>query len=222
MNAPLLDLDLSFTRGAYTLRAKAQFQTGVTGIRGPSGAGKTTLLHLLSGLLQPTSGHLRLAGVAGEETLSDSTTNIFVPAWRRRFGLVFQEGLLFPHLNVRRNLLFGFSTDATAERQQEALATTTDLLEIGALLERAPHQLSGGERQRVALGRALLQAPRLLLLDEPLAALDDRLKAQILPYLERVRTETGLPMIYVSHSTAELDRLADVQYTLADGELRPR
>ena len=221
MKAPLLNLDLSFTRGAYTLRAKAQFQPGVTGIRGPSGAGKTTLLHLLSGLLRPTSGHLRLAGVAGEETLSDSTTDTFVPAWRRRFGLVFQEGLLFPHLNVRRNLLFG-APGTASEDSRFTLPTVAELLEIVPLLDRQPRQLSGGERQRVALGRALLQAPRLLLMDEPLAALDDRLKAQILPYLERVRTETGLPMIYVSHSTAELDRLADVQYTLADGELRPR
>jgi molybdate transport system ATP-binding protein len=220
MKPPVLDFDLTFTRGTYTLRAKAQFKAGVTGIRGPSGVGKTTLLHLLAGLLPPTAGHLTLHTAAEAMPLVNVAQKIFVPAWRRHFGVVFQEGLLFPHLDVRRNLLFGVPNPAPQDRRF-GLPAVAELLEISPLLERLPRQLSGGERQRVALGRALLQAPRLLLLDEPLAALDDRLKDQILPFLERVRAETDLPMVYVSHSTAKLDRLADTQYLLAEGELLP-
>ena len=142
----------------------------------------------------------------------------FLPPWQRHFGLVFQDGQLFPHLSVRDNLLYGWKQLAPADRHH-TLAQITALLEIEALLERRPLQLSGGERQRVALGRALLYSPRLLLLDEPLSSLDERLKQQILPFLKRIKAETGIPMIYVSHSMAEIDYLADRVLTVDGGKL---
>ncbi len=137
----------------------------------------------------------------------------------RRVGMVFQDGALFPHLSVRDNLLYGHRRRAPGARRFE-LATVLELLERGALVERRPAQLSGGERQRVALGRALLCSPRVLLLDEPLASLDDRLKSQILPFLARVKSETGLPMLYVSHVRSELDVLVDRTLAMDGGRLR--
>ncbi len=139
-----------------------------------------------------------------------------MPAWRRHFALVFQDGQLFPHLSARDNLLYGYRRRAHAERRIQ-LPQVLELLEIAPLLERRPAQLSGGERQRVALGRALLCSPRLLLLDEPLASLDERLREQILPFLRRVKLETGIPMVYVSHSPAELAFLADRVFRINAG-----
>jgi molybdate transport system ATP-binding protein len=211
---PVLDLDIRYSRGSFTLHARAQLESGVTGICGPSGAGKSTLLALLVGLLKPQSGRLRLNG----ETLVDVQAAICVPAWRRHIGMVFQDGLLFPHRSVRDNLLYGWQRLKPQERRLD-YATVVDLLEIGPLHARRPAQLSGGERQRVALGRALLYSPQLLLLDEPLSSLDDRLKQQILPFLRRVRDETQIPMIYVSHARAELDYLADRVLDMRDGRL---
>lgn len=198
----MLELDLEFRRGAFQLTARAQIGAGVTGICGPSGGGKSTLLALIAGLLRPARGHIRFHG----ETLVDVATRAFTPPWKRHFGLVFQDGQLFPHLLVRDNLLYGYRRLAPGGRRFE-LDQVTALLEIGPLLERRPAQLSGGERQRVALGRALLYSPRLLLLDEPLAALDERLKQQILPFLQRVRDETRIPMLYVTHAMHEIERL---------------
>ncbi|MCI0749969.1 MAG: ATP-binding cassette domain-containing protein [Nevskiales bacterium] len=210
----MLSLDLHFERGEFQLAARAEIGPGVTGICGASGAGKSTLLALLAGLLHPSSGCLRFS----DEALVDTATGRFIPAWRRHFGLVFQDGLLFPHLSVRDNLLYGWHRLEPGERHFD-LHTVLELMEIGSLIARRPAQLSGGERQRVALGRALLYSPRLLLLDEPLSSLDDRLKQQILPFLKRVKEETRIPMIYVSHSRPEVDYLADRVLTMESGRL---
>ncbi len=210
----MLELDLHFTRPAFDLQIRHRFGDGVTGICGPSGSGKSSLLALVAGLLRARSGSIRFA----DQTLADSAQGVFTPTHRRGFGLVFQDGLLFPHLLVRANLLYGFGLIAPAQRRFD-LQSVADLLEIGGLLERRPQQLSGGERQRVALGRALLASPRLLLLDEPLSSLDARLKAQILPFLKRIRDETNIPMLYVSHAAEELAFIADEMLTLDQGRL---
>jgi molybdate transport system ATP-binding protein len=210
----VLQIDVTFTRGSFKLVAKSQIGRGVTGICGPSGCGKSTLLGLLAGLLKPHTGTLRF----DEQVLCDVAHRVFVPPWQRHFGMVFQDGQLFPHLSVRSNLLYGHAHLDARERHFE-LAAVAELMEITALLDRRPALLSGGERQRVALGRALLYSPCLLLLDEPLSSLDDRLKQQILPYLKRVKDETGIPMLYVSHSRPEVDYLADRVLTMEAGVL---
>ena len=210
----MLNVDVTFARGSFELVAHTQVDRGVTGVCGPSGCGKSTLLAIVAGLLRPQRGSLRF----DDEVLADTQTGVFVPAWQRHFGMVFQDGQLFPHLSVRSNLLYGFRhLDASGRRFD--LDAVVKLLEIGHLLGRRPALLSGGERQRVALGRALLYSPRLLLLDEPLSSLDDRLKEQILPFLKRVKEETGIPMLYVSHSRAEVDYLADRVLTMENGRL---
>jgi molybdate transport system ATP-binding protein len=210
----MLSFDLAYARGTFRLDARADIAGGVTGICGPSGSGKSTLLLLIAGLLKPQSGHLRM----GDDMLVDRAQRVFVPAWRRHFGLVFQDGQLFPHLSVRDNLLYGHDR---LERTARLLTfdAVLELLEIGHLLDRRPALLSGGERQRVALGRALLYSPRLLLLDEPLSSLDDRLKHQILPFLKRVKDETRIPMLYVTHARAEVDYLADRVLSMSQGRL---
>lgn len=210
----MLSFDLHFRRGEFVLDAASDIGMGATGICGPSGCGKSTLLALLAGLLRPARGSVRFQG----QPLVDTSGRIFVPAWRRPFALVFQDGQLFPHLSVQDNLLYGFRRRDPMERRF-GLNQVLDLLEIGALVRRRPAQLSGGERQRVALGRALLYSPRLMLLDEPLASLDERLKRQILPFLKRVKDETGIPMLYVSHARAEVDFLADRILFLEQGRL---
>jgi len=208
----MLSIELDYRRGGFRLQARAEVGGGVTGICGASGSGKSTLLALLAGLSRPESGHIRFDG----EVLY--APGRFVPAWQRHIGLVFQDGQLFPHLDVRANLLYGYQRLEPALRHFE-LQPVLDLLEIGPLLSRRPAQLSGGERQRVALGRALLYSPRLLLLDEPLSSLDERLKQQILPFLRRVKDETRIPMIYVTHATAEVEYLADRVLTMENGRL---
>ena len=210
----MLHFDLHYQRGNFALKAKAEIGEGVTALIGPSGAGKSTLLAVIAGLLSPQQGTLRF----DDEALIDAARNISVPAWQRHFGLVFQDGQLFPHLSVRDNLLYGWHRRPAAERRF-TLEQVLALLEIGPLQSRRPAQLSGGERQRVALGRALLYSPRLLLLDEPLASLDERLKQQILPFLKRVKEETRLPMVYVSHLRTEVDYLADRALTMEAGRL---
>ena len=210
----MLSFDLAYARGGFQLAARADIAGGVTGICGPSGSGKSTLLLLIAGLLKPQTGQLRM----GDELLVDHAQRVFVPAWQRHFGLVFQDGQLFPHLSVRDNLLYGHAR-LTPERRLFTLDTVLQLLEIGHLLERRPALLSGGERQRVALGRALLYSPRLLLLDEPLSSLDERLKQQILPFLKRVKDETRIPMLYVTHARAEVDFLADRVLLIERGQL---
>ncbi len=210
----MLAFDLHFQRGNFRLSASAECAAQATGILGPSGAGKSTLLSILAGLILPDSGWIRLDG----QLLLDTAARVQVPPWRRRIGLLFQDGLLFPHMTVRRNLEFGYRRLRPAERSID-FDRVVGLLEIRPLLERRPAMLSGGERQRVALGRALLYSPRLLLLDEPLSSLDERLKQQILPFLRRVRDELAVPMIYVSHSPAEIEYIASSVLQLRSGVL---
>lgn len=177
---------------------------GVSALFGPSGSGKTTCLRAIAGLERAPSGYVALGG----EVWQDEARKRFVPTHLRALGYVFQEASLFPHLSVRGNLEFGLKRVAAAERRFE-LAPVADMLGIEALLERKPASLSGGERQRVAIARALLSSPRLLLMDEPLAALDLRRKQEILPYLERMHDALSIPIIYVSHAPDEVARLAD-------------
>ncbi len=194
----MLDLDVAVARGAFTLRVEAHLGPGVTALLGRSGAGKTTLLHLIAGLAHPDRGRISLGG----ETLYDGARGIAQPPERRRLGLVFQDGRLFPHLTVRANLRYARSAGGR-------FGEVVDLLELGTLLERRTAQLSGGERQRVALGRALLCAPRMLLLDEPLASLDHVHRGQILPFLRRIRDHEAIPMLYVSHQIEEVLQLTE-------------
>jgi len=189
--------------GEFALKASFTSEGGATALFGPSGAGKTSVINMIAGLLTPDHGRV----VLNDEVLFDDKARINVPAARRRIGYVFQEGRLFPHLSVRRNLdygrwMSGQASDPTAFRQ------VVELLDIGHLLDRRPRRLSGGERQRIAVGRALLVRPRLLLLDEPLASLDAARKREILPYLERLRDQAHVPLIYVSHNAAEVRRIA--------------
>jgi molybdate transport system ATP-binding protein len=188
----------------------------VTGIFGPSGAGKTSLLHCIAGLKRKARGRIALDG----EVWLDSERGIYVPPERRAVGYVPQDGLLFPHRNVRGNLLAG---SARARHNgwnvAETLDTVCDLLEIGHLLDREVATLSGGEHQRVALGRAICSGPRLLLLDEPLASLDQPLQQRVLPFLQRVRDELALPMLLVTHNAAEVQALCEEMLVLRDGVL---
>lgn len=210
----MLSFDLEFRRGSFHLSARAELGAGAIGILGPSGSGKSTLLALIAGLLRPTCGSLAFQ----DEPLVETSSRVFVPAWRRHFALVFQDGQLFPHLTVQENLLYGYRRREPLQRQFQ-LAQVVELMEIGSLVGRRPAQISGGERQRVALGRALLCSPQLMLLDEPLASLDERLKQQILPFLKRVKVETGIPMLYVSHAREEVEYLTDRTIHIAEGRL---
>lgn len=186
----------------------------VTALFGPSGCGKTSVLMLIAGLLRPQTGRIRL----GDRTLADSGSKIFLAPERRSIGLVFQDHCLFPHLSVEENLRYGLRRRRRAQQRIE-FDRVVETLELGELLRRAPRALSGGERQRVALGRALLASPDLLLLDEPLAALDEALKERILNYFERVVERWQIPLIYVSHNVAEVQRLAERVVVLDQGRV---
>ena len=190
----------------------ARFTAPITGIFGPSGAGKTTLLHLLAGIRKPQSGHLFL----DDQCLFLPNEAVCVPAYQRGMAVVFQDGRLFPHLNVAANLNFG-ARQTPPEAPRFAKDDIVDLLELAPLLQKRPWQLSGGERQRVALGRAVLSSPRLLLLDEPLASLDRGRKNQILPFLRRIHRATGIPMVYITHDLTELLQLTDHLLVLDQG-----
>lgn len=186
---------------------------GVTALFGRSGSGKTTVINAVAGLLRPDSGKVTADGV----DLLDTGARLDLPPHRRRIGYVFQDARLFPHLTVRQNLMYGRWFAPKAEGHD--FDRIVDLLGIAPLLPRRPGALSGGERQRVAIGRAILSNPRLLALDEPLAALDAARKAEILPYLERLRDELGLPILYVSHSVAEVARLATTLVVMEAGRI---
>jgi len=195
----VLTLNVSRRLVPFTLEVNVQCRYSATAVYGPSGAGKTTLLNLVAGLMRPDEGEITIAG----EVLFSSEKGIDLPPEKRRIGYVFQDDLLFPHLSVEANLRYGYDLLSPAERRFEP-GRIVDLLEMGPLLARRPRSLSGGERQRVALGRALLASPRLLLMDEPLASLDQGLKSRIIPYLRHIRADLGIPILYVSHSVAEI------------------
>ena len=199
----MLRVDVEKQLGEFSLSARFESEGRVTGLFGASGAGKTSLVNMIAGLLRPDRGTIAI----DDEALDDTARGIHVPAHRRRIGYVFQDARLFPHLNVMQNLDYGRRMNRLAADPTQS-KRVTDLLDIGHLLNRRPGKLSGGERQRVALGRALLSKPRLLLLDEPLGSLDEGRRAEILPYLVRLRDEARVPMVYVSHDAAEMRQLA--------------
>jgi molybdate transport system ATP-binding protein len=209
-----IEVDVAHRLGAFALEVRFTSRGRLTAFFGQSGAGKTSLVNVIGGLIRPDRGRIAVDGT----TLIDTASGIFVPTHRRRVGYVFQEGRLFPHLTVRQNLMFGRWFTPPQERKVE-LETVLDLLGIGHLLRRRTSGLSGGEKQRVAIGRALLASPRLLLMDEPLAALDEERKAEILPFIERLRDEANVPIIYVSHSLAEVSRLANSIVVLRNGRV---
>ena len=208
-----LSVRFSHRFGDFSLDVAFEAPAGVTALFGRSGSGKTSVINAVAGLVRPEAGHIEL----GETVLFDAERRISVPVHRRRLGYVFQEGRLFPHLNVRQNLTYGrwFSPQGAAADFDHVVG----MLGIDGLLARRPAGLSGGEKQRVAIGRALLANPRLLLMDEPLAALDEERKAEILPYLERLRGETDIPVLYVSHSKAEVARLATTLVLMDHGRV---
>ncbi|WP_230531064.1 molybdenum ABC transporter ATP-binding protein [Microvirga roseola] len=210
----ILDVDIRHRQGAFALEARFRSEGRLTALFGPSGSGKTTLVNAIGGLIRPDHGRISVKG----RVLVDTKRGIGVPKYRRRIGYIFQEGRLFPHLNVRQNLLFGRWFTPRAERAANFDAVV-ELLGIEHLLARRPSALSGGEKQRVAIGRALLADPHLLLMDEPLASLDEARKAEIYPYIERLRDEGGVPIVLVSHSVAEIARLATSIVVLADGRV---
>ncbi|WP_299678630.1 molybdenum ABC transporter ATP-binding protein [uncultured Roseobacter sp.] len=198
----------------FELNVAFEAPTGITVLFGRSGAGKSTIIDAVAGLLRPETGRI----VSDGEVLFDSTTGETTPPHRRRVGYIFQDARLFPHLTVRQNLGYGrWFAPKTAPR--EDLGRIVDLLGIGHLLARRPAHLSGGERQRVAIGRALLASPRIILADEPLAALDEQRKAEILPYFERLRDEVSVPILYVSHAAAEVARIATTVVALSNGRV---
>lgn len=224
----LLRVRQSIRQGSFELAVDLTLPgTGVTAIFGPSGSGKTTFLRLMAGLQAPPNGQQRgrppASGQGGlvevnADTWQDDEQGVFLPAHRRAVGYVFQEPSLFAHLNVAQNLSFG-QKRVSAEARKVSLARAVELLGIGALLTRRAHTLSGGERQRVAIARALATSPKLLLMDEPLAALDAQRKAEVLPYLQQLQVELNIPVLYVSHSPDEVARLADHLVLLETGRV---
>ena len=203
-----LSVDIRHQLGDTALAATFETEGGVTALFGRSGAGKTSVVNAVAGLLRPRKGRI----VLGDRVLLDRAAGINVAVHRRRVGYVFQDARLFPHLSVRGNLLYGAPDDGH-------LGRIADLLGIEGLLDRRPRALSGGEKARVAIGRALLSDPALLLMDEPLASLDQARKEEILPYLERLRDEAGLPILYVSHAVEEVARLANTLVLLDRGQV---
>ncbi|HVL68305.1 MAG TPA: ATP-binding cassette domain-containing protein [Vicinamibacterales bacterium] len=207
----MIALDISLAQGPFVLELHERLEGGITALFGPSGSGKTTTLDAIAGLRRPCAGRIAV----GERVLFDAARAIDLPPHHRHVGYVPQDPALFPHMNVRRNVLYG-----RRPGQKLELGVVARMLEVTDLLDRRVPELSGGERQRVALARALMSAPDVLLLDEPLAAVDVERRRRILPYLLRVRDELGVPVIYVSHDRAEVDRLADRVIVLDSGKVR--
>ena len=210
----MLSLDVEKRLGAFQLAAKFETEARVTALFGPSGAGKTTIINMIAGLIAPDRGRIMYRG----KVLFDAAGKVNLPPHRRQFGYVFQDGRLFPHLTVRGNLEYGrrmFRLKRDAGELERIIA----MLDIAHLADRRPGKLSGGERQRVAIGRALLIRPQLLLLDEPLASLDAARKAEIMPYLERLRDEAQVPMIYVTHQADDARRLASAVVRVEAGRV---
>ncbi len=210
-----LDIALRHKLGDFTLDvAFATAESRVTALFGPSGSGKTSIVNAIAGLLRPAQGRIVLNG----RVVLDTESNLFVPPQQRRIGYVFQDARLFPHMTVETNLLFGWRRSPKRAGENE-IARIVSLLGLEHLRARHPLTLSGGEKSRVALGRALLSSPELLLLDEPLAALDTARRNEILPYLERLHDEAGIPILYVSHALEEVTRLADEIVVVRDGRI---
>lgn len=209
-----IEIDVRRRLGNFRLDARFTAAAGLTALFGRSGSGKTSLVNLVGGLARPDEGRIAVDGAV----FVDTAAGVFVPRHRRRIGYVFQDARLFPHVSVRGNLGYG-QWFAPGRRDAREFGRIVELLGIGHLLERRPAGLSGGERQRVAIGRALLSRPRLLLMDEPLAALDEARKAEIVPHIERLRDDAGIPILYVSHSVAEVLRLAGDMVALDEGRV---
>lgn len=209
-----LAVALQQRHGAFSLDVDFRSDGRLTALFGPSGSGKSTVVNLIAGLVRPDKGRIEI----GDKVLVDTAARVFMPAHKRRIGYVFQDSRLFPHLNVSQNLRYGRWFTPAPQRYAD-FDGVIDMLGIGHLLERRPAMLSGGEKSRVAIGRALLASPRLILMDEPFASLDDARKAEIFPYLERLRDESGIPIVYVSHSIAEVARLATDIIVLSEGRV---
>lgn len=199
-----------------TIDVRLDLGGGLTALLGPSGAGKTTVLNVIAGLLSPEQGVVRL----NDEVMTHTERRIWKPPHERRIGYVFQESRLFPHLTVRQNLAYGQWFNG--RRDGAGIDETVDLLGLGPLLARHPARLSGGEKRRVALGRALLSKPRLLLLDEPLGSVDVAKRQEILPYLDRLIAELRLPMIYVTHERGEIETRAERVVVMDQGQVKMR
>ena len=204
--SPKIRLNFRKSLGSFTLQVDCTLETKVSAFLGVSGSGKSTLLNCVSGTLTPDAGVIAF----GDEILYASASKINVPPEKRRFGYVFQEGYLFPHLTVAQNIRYG-------QPNPRKSSAAIDVLEITELLQRYPKELSGGERQRVAVARALAMEPRMLLMDEPLAALDDALKDRIIPYLRHIKEAFEIPILYVTHAFSEAMALADEAFLLANG-----
>lgn len=205
----MIEVRVKKQRANFNLDVGLKLENGITALFGPSGSGKSSVLNFIAGLEQPDSGFIRV----GETTLYDSAKNINLPIHHRHIGYVFQDSLLFPHLTVKSNLLYGFKQGAIEPE------TIVNFLGLGELLHRRPAKLSGGERQRVAIGRALLSSPRLLLMDEPLASLDMDRKREIFPYIGQLQSKFNIPIIYVSHAMEEVARLANHVVMMKDGKI---
>ncbi|MBY6114102.1 molybdenum ABC transporter ATP-binding protein [Mameliella alba] len=207
----MLEVSVRHQLGGFTLDAAFEAPPGLCVLFGRSGSGKTSVINAVAGLMRPERGRVKV----GDHVLGDTTQSIWLPPHKRRLGYIFQEGRLFPHLSVRQNLRYGrwFAGSSLP------VEPVVDMLGLGPLLDRRPGALSGGEKQRVAIGRALLADPGLILADEPLAALDESRKREILPYFERLRDEARCPILYVTHSAAEVARLATTVVVLQDGRV---
>jgi molybdate transport system ATP-binding protein len=208
-----LSAKLQKTKGKFTLDVEVDFIKGITGVFGPSGSGKTTLLHLLAGLENPDKGMIEIE----DQAIVDTDKNINVLSRRRNIGYVFQEGRLFPHMTVKKNLLFG--TRYKSGKGSIQFNEVVDLLEISHLLDKRPKSLSGGEKQRVAIGRALLSNPQLLLMDEPFSSLDVGLRRQIIPYLIKINRKLDIPILVVSHDLPDLLSLTQELFLLKSGKV---
>lgn len=209
----MIGVDIEQRLGAFHLAVRFEADAPIVGLFGRSGSGKTSVVNAIAGITTPSRGAIRINDVS----LFDAAKGIDMAPETRRTGYVFQDALLFPHMDVESNLLYGQRLRAPGDRFIDE-ARVVELLGLGALLQRRPRTLSGGERQRVAIGRALLAQPRILLMDEPLAALDIPRKAEILDYIERLRDELHIPIVYVSHSVTEITRLADTVVVLSEGK----